>query len=195
MQVMLVRLIQQVEHSGMLRIPGGAYATLWLVQHEVPGRFSGLQDVLIQLDTAECIDFVARIADDLPIDLDALLNHEQANLLAVELGQVAQKTVYTHSDQSQGIQPNILREVLRLRWLQLAQNFRAARTETRQITLFNWQGTDDFWVDSHAVAPAGLAQGVRVGLGAVVTGATGWAKVGRGHFRCPLWGRRLLELW
>jgi hypothetical protein len=115
--------------------------------------------------------------------------------LAVELGQVAQKTVYTHSDQSQGIQPNILREVLRLRWLQLAQNFRAARTETRQIALFNWQGTDDFWVDSHAVAPAGLAQGVRVGLGAVVTGATGWAKVGRGHFRCPLWGRRLLELW
>ena len=141
----------------MFRVLGGADATGGFMQHEIPRRFAGLQQHVITFNATESPYFMVWIADDAAIDPYPFFDQEQADLLAAELGQVAQKTVYAHSDQSQGIQPNILREVLRLRWLQLAQNVRAARAETRQIALLHWQGTDDFWVDSHAVAPAGLA--------------------------------------
>ena len=93
MQVVFVRLIQQVDHRRMFRILGGAYTSGWLVQHEVTRRFACLQDLPVELNLAECPDFVTWIADNLPINLDALLYQEQAYLLAVELGAVAQKTV------------------------------------------------------------------------------------------------------
>ena len=194
-QVVLVGLIKQVEHRWVLYILGSAHATGWLVQHEVTCRLACLQDVSVKLDSAECADFMARIADDLPVNPDSLFYQEQAYLLAVELGQVAQETVYTHSDQSQGIQTSILREVLRLRWWQWVQNLCAAWAKAGQVALFFGQCPDDGRVNSHAIAPAGLVCRVRVGLGAVVTGTAGGAKVGGGHVRASVVGGHLSTLW
>lgn len=56
-----------------------------------------------------------RIANDAPVDFDTFFCKCQPSLRAIELGQVAQKAVYTHSDQSLEIQAGILREALRLR--------------------------------------------------------------------------------
>ena len=77
----------------MFRVVGGADAAGWFVQHEVPRRFTGLQGLPVEFDAIERTHFIMRVADDLPIHLNALFDQQQANLLAVQLRQIAQETV------------------------------------------------------------------------------------------------------
>ena len=110
-QVVLVVFVQQIEHGRVLGVLGGADAAWRFVQHEITRGFAGLQHVFVELNPAELANVMVWVRDDLAINPHALFNQQQASLLAVELGQVAQKTVYAHSDQSQEIQACILREV------------------------------------------------------------------------------------
>ncbi|MCY1444766.1 hypothetical protein D9M71_612520 [compost metagenome] len=95
-QLVLVRLMDQIEHGRVLRIPGGADASGGLVQHEMAQGFTGLQHLVVDFDAAEFADFAVRVADDFSVNPDAFFHQQQAHLLTVEARQVAEETVDTH---------------------------------------------------------------------------------------------------
>src|SRR6195952_2080282 len=95
-QVVLVRLMDQVENGGVLRIDGCADTPRRLVQHEVASGFAALKHLVIEQDLAEIADFMQRILDRLTIDGDAAGKQCQAHLLAAETGKVAEEAVEAH---------------------------------------------------------------------------------------------------
>jgi hypothetical protein len=66
------------------------------MQHEVSQRLAGLQHFVVDFDAAEFADVGVGIADGLAVDPDAFFHQQQAHLLSVEAGQVAEKTVDAH---------------------------------------------------------------------------------------------------
>ncbi|MNY56080.1 hypothetical protein D3C86_1921220 [compost metagenome] len=80
----------------MLRVAGGTDATGWFVQHEVAGRLANLQHFVVDFHTAELEYLGVRVADNFSVDPDALFHQQQAYLLTVEAGQVAEETVNSH---------------------------------------------------------------------------------------------------
>ncbi|MCY1380752.1 hypothetical protein D9M69_686000 [compost metagenome] len=63
MQLVLVRLVQQVEHRGVLRMLGGADVAGRLVEHEVARRLAGLEQAFVQFHPAELAHLAATIGD------------------------------------------------------------------------------------------------------------------------------------
>lgn len=165
----------------MFRVLGGADATGGFMQHEIPRRFASLQQHVITFNATESPYFMVWIADDAAIDPYPFFDQEQADLLAAELGQVAQKTVYAHDARSQKIEAGILPEAFRLRGRQLVLHLRAAGTQAGQVLLGEWQGLQHLRVDTDAVAPAGLFRGIGAGHRAVVARPAGRAEIRRGH--------------
>ncbi len=96
MQVALVRFIQQVEDGGVLRVEGGTHAAWRLVQHEIACGFACLQGLTITLHAAEFANVMVGVGNRQPIDVDPALRQQQAHLLAIETGQVAEEPVETH---------------------------------------------------------------------------------------------------
>jgi hypothetical protein len=62
----------------------------------VAKRLAGLQHVLVDLDAAELTDFGMRVAGDFSVNPNALFYQQQAHLLTVEAGQVAEEAVDAH---------------------------------------------------------------------------------------------------
>ncbi|MNH29963.1 hypothetical protein D3C79_902260 [compost metagenome] len=86
----------------MLRVLGGADATLWLVQHQVTRGAARLEQLVVQLDTAEFTYLGQRVADHHALHPHTALRQHQANLLAVVAGQVGEETVEAHWNRSVG---------------------------------------------------------------------------------------------
>ena len=175
-QVIAVRLMDQVEYGRMLRVAGGADAAGRFVQHEVACGLADLQDFPVDLDTAELEHFGMRVADDFSVNLNALFHQQQAYLLTVEARQVAEETVNAHGWGSVGKGPRILRDRPG-GCLQLRLDLGAARAQAGFVAQFGWQRFKHSGVDTDAKAPARLIDGARVGQGAGVGGAAGGALV------------------
>jgi hypothetical protein len=70
------------------------------VQHEVTQWFAGLQQFVVDFDATELPNFGVWVADDFSVNPDALFHQQQAHLLTVEAGQVAEEAVDAHDEGS-----------------------------------------------------------------------------------------------
>lgn len=95
-KVVLVGLIQKIEHGRVLRIGGGADASRWFVQHEVTSGLAHLQHFVVEHDVAEFTNVVQRVLDRQPIDLQPAGEQREAHVLATEAGEVAEEAVEAH---------------------------------------------------------------------------------------------------
>lgn len=174
--------MDQVEHRRVLRVAGGADAAGRFVQHEVAGRFTDLQHFVVDFHAAELKHLGVRIADDSSVDPDALFHQQQAYLLAVEAGQVAEETVNAHGQGSVGKGLRMLRDRPG-GCLQLRLDPGAGRAQAGLVTQLGRQRFEHRRVDADAVAPAGTIDGSWVGQAAVVGSAAGRAEVWLIHER------------
>ncbi|MNQ77506.1 hypothetical protein D3C85_923760 [compost metagenome] len=165
----------------MLWVDRGTDAAHGLVQHEVARRAALLQDYTVALDTAELAHLDVRVTDDLAVDPHTPFHQQQAHLLAVETGQVAEETVDTHRIELARKRAASLRDrrvfASRLRLLG------TARAQAGLVAGFGWQGVEYAGGDAHGKAPAGLGSGAWVGQGATVAGAAGGAEGAVRHIR------------
>ncbi|MCY1351929.1 hypothetical protein D9M69_382090 [compost metagenome] len=95
-QLVLVGLVEQVEHGGMLRVLGGADVTGRLVEHEIARRLAGLEHALVQFHTIELADFDAAVSDRLAVHPDPTGGQQQARVEAAEFGEIAQESIKAH---------------------------------------------------------------------------------------------------
>ncbi|VXC88331.1 hypothetical protein PSEUDO9AG_50336 [Pseudomonas sp. 9Ag] len=96
MQLVLVRLMQQVQHRRVLRVGGGTDAAGGLVEHKEACRFAGLQHLAVQLDTVEDANVMGAVADSLSIHRSAARRQQQARLAMAAMGQVGEEAVEAH---------------------------------------------------------------------------------------------------
>ncbi|GGU66619.1 hypothetical protein GCM10009504_24400 [Pseudomonas laurentiana] len=139
MQVVFVRLVEQVEDRAVLWVDRGADATRGLVQHEVAQWSAGLHKLIIDFDSAELAHIMPRFGDRDAIDTYAALCQQQANVLTVVAGQVTEETVEAHGARRGQYRVRSLALCSVLGCLQLVFYLGAARAQAGFVTQLGWQ--------------------------------------------------------